>query len=89
MRTQFTMLATNSGGANYGGWVDPFTIRETAYIADVRIADELITGKRDRLLTKTIDKLLGHLDMLYNGQLGTAHPFMVGLAMETRFTTTT
>ncbi len=77
------LLATNSGSANYGGWVDPYAIRETAYIADVRIADELITGKRDRLLAKNIDKLLGHLDMLYNGQLGASHPFMVGLAMET------
>ncbi len=76
-------LATNSGSANYGGWVDPYGIRETAYIADVRIADELITGKRDRLLAKNIDKLLGQLDMLYNGQLGASHPFMVGLAMET------
>ncbi len=76
-------LATNSGRANYGGWVDPNGIRENAYIADVRIADELITGKRDRLLAKNIDKLLGHLDMLYNGQLGASHPFMVGLAMET------
>jgi hypothetical protein len=77
------LLATNSGSANYGGWVDPYAIRETAYIADVRIADELITGKRDRLLAKNIDKLLGHLDMVYNGQLGASHPFMVGLAMET------
>lgn len=76
-------LATNSGSANYGGWVDPYGIRETAYIADVRIADELITGKRDRLLAKNIDKLLGTFDMLYNGQLGASHPFMVGLAMET------
>ena len=63
-------LATNSGSANYGGWVDPYVIRETAYITDVRIADELISGTRDRLLAKGIDKLLGHLDMLNNGQLG-------------------
>ena len=76
-------LATNSGSANYGGWVDANGIRETAYIADVRIADELITGKRDRLLAKTIDKLLGNLDMLYNGQFGASHPFMAGLALET------
>ena len=76
-------LALNSGSGNYGGWVDAYAIRETAYIADFRIADELITGKRDRLLAKSIDKLLGHLDMLYNGQLGGSHPFMVGLAIET------
>jgi hypothetical protein len=76
-------LVTNSGSANYGGAVDPNAIRETAYAADIRIADELITGKRDRLLAKTIDKLIGNLDMLYNGQLGPAHPFMVGLALET------
>lgn len=76
-------LATNSGSANYGGWVDAYAIRETTYAADVRIADELITGKRDRLLAKNIDKLLGHLDMVYNGQLGASHPFMVGLATET------
>jgi hypothetical protein len=77
------LLATSGGGANYGGWVDPYYIRETAYGADVRLANELITQQRDRLLAKNIDKLLGHLDMVYNGQLGAAHPFMVGLAMET------
>jgi len=76
-------LATQPYGSNVGGWVDPFYIRETAYGADVRIANELITKKRDRLLAKSIDKLLGHLDMAYNGQLGSVHPFMVGLAMET------
>lgn len=76
-------LATNGGGANYGGWVDPYYIRETAYGADIRITNELITKQRDRLLAKSIDKLLGHLDMVYNGQLGAAHPFMVGLATET------
>ena len=81
--TAIHALATNSGSANYGGWVDANGIREAAYIADVRIADELLTGKRDRLLAKNIDKLLGHLDMLDNGQLGASHPFMVGLAMET------
>lgn len=76
-------LAKNGQAANYGGWVDAYWIRETAYTADVRIAHEMITGKRDRLLAKTIDKLLGHLDMAYAGQLGSVHPFMVGLAMET------
>ena len=76
-------LATKGGGANYGGWVDPAYIRETAYSADVRIANELITKQRDRLLNESIDKLLGHLDMAANGQLGGSHPFMVGLAMET------
>ena len=76
-------LGTKNGGANYGGWVDPYYIRESAYGADVRIANELITKQRDRLLSKNIDKLLGHLDMVYKGQLGAAHPFMVGLAMET------
>ncbi len=70
-------------GAQTGGWVDPYWIRETAYGADVRITYELLTGKRDRLLAKNIDKLLGHLDMLDNGRLGASHPFMVGLAMET------
>ena len=45
-------------------------IRETAYLTDVRIANEMITGNRDRLLAKGIDKLLGHLDMLNNGQSG-------------------
>ena len=77
------VLATKPWGANFGGWVDPYWIRESAYGADVRIANELITKRRDRLLAKNIDKLLGHLDMVYNGQLGAAHPFMVGLAMET------
>ncbi len=70
-------------GAQIGGWVGPDWIRETAYGADVRITYELLTGNRDRLLAKNIDKLLGHLDMLYYGRLGAAHPFMVGLAMET------
>jgi len=76
-------LATKNGGANYGGWVDPFWIRETAYMADVRIANELITSQRDRLLAKNIDKLLGDLDVVYMGRLGPEHPFMVGLALET------
>jgi len=76
-------LATKGGGANHGGWVDPYWVRETAYGADVRIANELITRTRDRLLNKNIDKLLGDLDMVYNGQIGAVHPFMVGLAMET------
>jgi hypothetical protein len=75
-------LATNGQSAGYGGWVDPYFISETAHAADVRIANELITGNRDRLLAKNVDKLLGSLDMVYNGQLGGAHPFMVGLAME-------
>jgi hypothetical protein len=77
------LLTTNGKEANYGGWIDPYWIRETAYSADVRIANEMITGNRDRLLAKNIDKLLGHLDMVYTGQLGASHPFMVGLAMET------
>jgi hypothetical protein len=77
------LLTTNGLGANYGGWVDPYSIRETAYSTDARIAYEMITGKRDRLLAKGIDKLLGHLDMLNNGQVGPVHPFMIGLAMET------
>jgi hypothetical protein len=77
------LLLKNGLGANYGGWVDPYAMRETAYTADVRIAYEMITGKRDRLLAKTIDKLLGHLDMVCAGQLGAVHPFMVGLALET------
>lgn len=76
-------LATNDGSADYGGWVDPYALRESAYAADVRVADELITGKRDRLLAKSIDKMLGHLDIVYNGQMGASHPYMVGLAMET------
>ena len=58
-------------------------MRETAYGTDVRIAYEMLTGNRDRLLAKRIDKLLGHLDMLYNGDIGAAHPFMVGLVLET------
>jgi hypothetical protein len=69
-------------GAQVGGQVAPDCTRSTAYSADVRIAYELVTGKRDRLLAKNIDKLLGHLDMLYYGRVGSVHPFMVGLAME-------
>ena len=76
-------LATNDGSANVGGWVDPYGLRESSYAADVRVADELITGKRDRLLAKSIDKLLGALDVLYNRQLGATPPYMVGLATET------
>ena len=67
-----------SWGAQIGGSVDPNRIRETAYGADVRIAYELITGKRDRLLAKSMDKLLGDLDMLYNGQLGAVAPLHGG-----------
>ncbi len=77
------LLESVPWGAQIGGWVDPYSIRPTAYGADVRISYELLTGKRDRLLAKNIDKLLGHLDMLYYGRLGASHPFMVGLAMET------
>ena len=77
------MMESVPWGAQFGGWVDPYWIRETAYGTDVRVAYELTTGKRDRLLAKGIDKLLGHLDMLYYGRLGSSHPFMVGLAMET------
>jgi hypothetical protein len=77
------LMASTPWGAQFGGWVDPWSIRESSYQADVRIAYEMMTGKRDRLLNKNIDKLLGDLDMVNNGQIGAIHPFMVGLAMET------
>ena len=76
-------LAALPVGAQTGGWVAPTYMRETAYGADVRITYEQLTGTRDRLLAKNIDKLLGHLDMVYNGQMGSSHPFIVGLALET------
>ena len=65
------------------GGVDPYGIRENAYRSNAWMANEMLGSTRSPLLQRNIDKLMGNLNMVANGQGGAVHPFMVGLAMDT------
>lgn len=72
---------------NYGGFIDWYGIRETAYYTNNRIAAEMLGQPHDPLTNIGIDKLLGHLDQYtVGGKVNTMHPFMAGLAMQTLIT---
>jgi hypothetical protein len=74
-------LATNDPFHGYGGYVDYWWVRETAYQLDVWVAAEMLGHARYPLATRAVDRLLGHMDQLVN-QTVEMHPFMAGLAME-------
>jgi hypothetical protein len=65
------------------GSVDPVLIRENSYRSNAWMANEMLGSPRWPLLQRNIDKLMGNLNMIANGEGGGVHPFMVGLAMET------
>ena len=43
----------------------------------------MLGSPRSPLLQCNIDKLMGNLNMVANGQVGAVHPFMIGLGMDT------
>lgn len=65
------------------GYLDPAGIRENSYRSNAWITDEMLGAPRAVLLERNIDKIMGQLNMIANGQGGPAHPFMAGLGMET------
>lgn len=75
------LLATADPFWPYGGWVDPYWMRETAYQIDVWIAAEMAGHARYPLLNRAVDRLIGQLDQFSN-QKFEMHPFMAGIAME-------
>jgi hypothetical protein len=74
-------LATNGLFYGYGGYVDYWWVRETAYQLDVWVAAEMMGHARYPLTTRAVDRLLGLMDQLVNQNVE-MHPFMAGLAME-------
>lgn len=83
MRKAISMLAT-VGPQHVGvGQVDPWGIRENSYRSNAWMTDEMLGAPRWPLLQRNIDKIMGNLNIIARGQGGVAHPFMVGLAMET------
>jgi hypothetical protein len=83
MRQAINVLATVGPQHVHCGTVDPYSIRENAYRSNAWMANEMLGSPRWPLLQRNIDKLMGDLNMVGNGQVGAVHPFMVGLAMDT------
>jgi len=83
MRKAVHSLATLGPHRVACGFIDPDGIRENAYRSNSWLANEMLGAPRWPLLQRNIDKLMGMLNMVANGQPEMAHPFMVGLAMET------
>jgi len=65
------------------GYIAPGGIRENSYRSNAWMTDEMLGAPRWPLLQRNIDKTMGMLNMIANGQAEAAHPFMTGLAMET------
>ena len=77
-------LQDKNGGAHYGGYIDWYSIRETSYMNNVRIASEMMGRAHSPLLDIGINKLLGDIDQIVNGgKVNTVHQFMVGIALQT------
>jgi hypothetical protein len=83
MKDAVNMLATVGPQHTACGAIDPYGIRETSYRSDAWITNEMLGALRWPLLQRNIDKIMGSLNMIANGQGGAVHPFMVGLGMET------
>ena len=83
MRDAINILATVGPQRVSCGSVDPYGIRENAYRSNVWMSNEMLGAPRWPLLQRNIDKLMGNLNMVANGQVGAVHPFMVGLGMDT------
>ena len=83
MRDVINILATVGPQRVSCGSVDPYGIRENAYRSNAWMSNEMLGSPRWPLLQRNIDKLMGHLNMVANGQVGAVHPFMVGLGMDT------
>ena len=64
------------------GYIDPAGIRENSYRSNAMMTDEMLGAPRALLLQRNIDKIMGQLNMIANGQAGPAHPFMAGIGME-------
>lgn len=80
-RDAINLLATKNGWASYGGLVDPYLVRETAYMVDVWVAAEMMGSARHPLAGHAVDRLIGIMDQ-FAFQKAEMHPFMAGLAME-------
>ncbi len=64
------------------GYIDPAGLRENSYRSNAWMTDEMLGAPRAPLLQRNIDKIMGQLNMVANGQAGPAHPFMAGIGME-------
>jgi hypothetical protein len=83
MRNAVNILATVGPQHVSCGNVDPYGIRENAYRSNAWMSNEMLGAPRWPLLQRNIDKIMGNLNMVANGQVGAVHPFMIGLGMET------
>ena len=83
MRKAVDVLATVGPQHVSCGNVDPWGMRENAYRINAWMANEMLGSPRWPLLPRNIDKLIGNLNMVGNGQGGAMHPFLIGLGMDT------
>jgi hypothetical protein len=83
MRDAINILATVGPQHVACGAVDPWGIRENAYRSNAWMSNEMLGAPRWPLLQRNIDKLMGNLNMVANGQAGAVHPFLIGIAMDT------
>jgi len=80
MRDGVKVLA--DAGPRHVGYIDPAGIRENSYRSNAWMMDEMLGAPRSPMLQRNIDKIMGQLNMIANGQGGPAHPFMAGIGME-------
>lgn len=83
MRDAINILATLGPQHVACGAVDPWGIRENAYRSNAWMSNEMLGAPRWPLQQRNIDKLMGNLNMVANGQAGAVHPFLIGIAMDT------
>jgi len=81
MRDGVKVLA--EAGPRHVGFIDPAGIRENSYRCNAWMMNEMLGAPRSPMLQRNIDKIMGQLNMIANGEGGPAHPFMAGIGMET------
>ena len=75
------LLSNNSAFAKSGGGIDPALIRETSYMVQAYVRAEQLGEKRNPILSRAVDYLLGHFDMLFASDTHRFNqPFFDGLA---------
>jgi hypothetical protein len=82
MKNGVKAVATLGPGRVSNGQVDAQGVREVAYRSDAWMMNEMLGAPRWPLLQRNIDKLIGMMNMTARGQLGSNHPFLIGIGMD-------